>query len=349
MSTSTLTLDENTIQEARDLYRTSPKYMIRERMHFILLKNKGYSHKLISDVLDVTEKTTYNWLHTFQEGNLEALTNLNYKGQPSKLKAFGEQLVFEFMKKPVATFKEARKRIMDITGLERSLTQVREFMLKNKLIRRKVGQIPGKADLQAQDNFKKNKLKRLILLAKNFRIRLLFVDASHFVHMPFLGYLYSLKRIFIRSAAGRKRFNVLGALDAVNQKLTTICNESYINAETVCQLLQLLAQQYVGEKIYIILDNARYQRCLLVKETAKRLGIKLVFLPPYSPNLNLIERLWRFVKKEVLYNEFYSTFQDFKDSISSCLEKIKTGKYKNELQSLVTLKFQTFEYCKTNP
>ena len=312
-------------------------------MHFLQLKVKGYSHQMIADILDVTERSTFNWWHTFQQGNLEALANLNYKGQPSRLDAFAEQLVFEFMNKPIATLKEARKRIQQITGLKRSLPQVRQFLLKHKLIRRKVGQMPANADLTEQDNFKKNKLARLILLAQHCRIRLFFFDAAHFVHLPFLGYLYSLKRMFIRSAAGRRRFNVLGALDAITHQLTTITNESYITAETVCQLLQLLAKQYSGQKIYVILDNARYQRCRLVQETAQQLGIKLIFLPPYSPNLNLIERMWRFVKNEVLYNEFYPSFPNFKESISACLNKIKSRYYEQELQSLLNLQFQTYE------
>lgn len=108
-------------------------------------------------------------------------------------------------------------------------------------------------------------------------------------------------------------------------------------------MLQLLVQKYIGEKIYVILDNARYQRCRLVQETAQQLGVKLIFLPPYSPNLNLIERMWRFVKNEVLYNEFYLTFQKFKESISACLKKINSGHYEHELQSLLNLQFQTYE------
>lgn len=336
-------LNEEIIQHAQVLYRSASNFKIRQRMHFLLLKAKGYTHEMIADILEVSVKTTFNWAGIFQVGHFKALTTLNYKGQPSKLKNYGEQLVFEFIEKPVATFKQAKKRILEITGLERSLPSVRNFLLNNKLFRRKVGQIPKKADVKAQANFKKNKLERLVKLAQHLRIRLLFVDASHFVHLPFLGHLYSLKRIFIRSAAGRKRFNVLGALDAINHSLTTICNESYINAQAVCQLLECLAKQYVGEKIYLVLDNARYQRCRLVQETARALGIKLVFLPPYSPNLNLIERLWRFVKNDVLYNEFYSAFDQFKTAISKCLEKIQTGEYEKELQSLLTLRFQTFE------
>lgn len=335
--------NDDVLQQAQELYKKSPSSQIRQRMHFILLKAKGYTQQLIGDILNVTERTTYHWWQIFQAGGLEALADLHYQGQPSKLRAFGEQLIFAFINEPVATFKEARHRIIEKTGIERGLTQVREFMLKHKLLRRKVGQIPDKADVKEQHNFKANKLDKLISLAKESLIQLIFVDASHFVHQPFLGYLYSLKRIFIRSAAGRKRYNVLGALNAISHQLTTICNESYINAETVCKLLHKIAQEYVNETIYIILDNARYQRCLLVQETANMLGINLVFLPPYSPNLNLIERLWRFVKNEVLYCEFYSTFMEFKSAIDSCLNKIITKHYKSELQSLLNLKFQTFE------
>jgi len=340
----TLELSEEIIEEARSLYKTSSKFQIRQRMHFVLLKAKGYTHEMIADILNVTSRVTFTWGQILREDGFKALATLKYKGQASKLKEFGEQLVFNFIQKPVASLKEAQKRIKEITGLERSLPQVRHFMLKNNLKRRKVGQIPGKADLEAQDNFLKNKLSRLVKLAQNGRIRLLFLDACHFVHQPFLGYLYGLKRLFILSASGRKRFSVLGALDAISHSLTTICNESYINAATVCELLKLLAEQYAGEKIYIILDNARYQRCLFVQATAAALGIKLVFMPPYSPRFNLIERLWRFVKNDVLYNEYYSTFHTFKNAVTTCLGKITTGQYKKELQSLLTLQFQTFEY-----
>jgi transposase len=344
-----LNLTEDLIQQIRANYRSSSNFKIRQRMHFLLLKNKGYSYNMIADILEVSFKTLINWAELFQIGHLDALTTLNYKGQPSILKKYGEQLVFEFIKKPVSTFKEARHRIRTLTGLERSLPQVRHFLIQNKLRRRKVGQIPKNADIEAQEKFKHGRLRRLIQLAESHRIRLLFLDASHFVHQPFLGYLYSLKRIFIPAAAGRKRYNVLGALDAITHTLTTVCNDSYINAQAVCQLLECLAKQYIGEKIYLVLDNARYQKCALVKQMANQFKIELVFLPPYSPNLNLIERLWRFTKKKVLYNEFYSTFQEFKHAITKCCETVQTGNCEEELQSLLTLNFQSFEMCKNNP
>ena len=336
---------EKALEECRKLRF----WKIFQRLLFLVLKVKGYSNDMIADILSVSITTIFNWQHIFREAGLEALTALHYKGQPSALNAYGTQLALEMDNNPVGSLKEAQDRIEKATGLKRSITQIRAFVQRHKLKRRKVGQIPDKANLQAQERFNNEQLQPLTKQAQHRGIRLLFLDAVHFVHLPFLGYLYGWTRKFIRSAAGRKRFNVLAALDAVDHTLTTICNETYINATTVCQLLELLAKQYAGEAIYIILDNARYQRCHLVHQTAVALGIHLVFLEPYSPNLNLIERLWRFVKKQVLYNKYYSNFDAFKVAVSTCLEKITHGKYAAELQALLTLKFQTFAHSKINP
>jgi len=170
----------------------------------------------------------------------------------------------------------------------------------------------------------------------------LFVDAAHFVLAPFLGFLWSVVRIFIQAPSGRQRFNVLGALNALTHELITITNEAYITAESVCALLEKIANLYVGIPISIFLDNARYQRCALVIEKARSLNIELCFLPAYSPNLNLIERVWKFVKKKCLYSKYYEKFPAFKEAISACLEETMTT-HKTDLASLLTLRFQTFE------
>ena len=102
--------------------------------------------------------------------------------------------------------------------------------------------------------------------------------------------------------AGRQRFNVLGALDAISHQLVTVTNHTYINAHSVCQLMQKLRLLTPERPIVLILDNARYQKCALVWLLASELNIELLYLPPYSPNLNLIERLWKFVKKKCLYS-----------------------------------------------
>jgi transposase len=168
-----------------------------------------------------------------------------------------------------------------------------------------------------------------------------FVDAAHFVLAPFLGMLWCFARVFIPAPAGRQRFNVLGALNALTHELVTVTNNTYINAHSVCELLRRLATLPRTVPITLVLDNARYQKCQLVQSLADTLQIELLYLPPYSPNLNLIERLWKFVKKKCLYSTYYAHFNDFKGAISTCLAQTQTL-YKNELDTLLTLRFQTF-------
>ena len=146
----------------------------------------------------------------------------------------------------------------------------------------------------------------------------------------------------MRGPSGRKRFNVLGAIDAVTHELTTVCNDTVVNAETVCELLRTLAARYVGLPLTLVLDNARYQKCEVVRSLAAELGIELLYLPSYSPNLNLIERLWKFVKKECLSCRYYEDFARFKGAIAECLDGVE-DKHKSSIRSLLTLNFQTFE------
>jgi transposase len=168
---------------------------------------------------------------------------------------------------------------------------------------------------------------------------LLFMDGAHFVQSAFLGRLWCFARIFIRSPSGRKRWNVLGAYNAISGQLTTVANDGYITATTVCEMLRKLSVQYAGRPIVIVLDNARYQHCKLVEGLALELGITLQFLPSYSPNLNLIERLWKFVKKKCLYNIYYATFDEFMSGINDCLSLVETD-YKFEIATLMQPNFQ---------
>jgi transposase len=184
-----------------------------------------------------------------------------------------------------------------------------------------------------------------IAMAKAGESVLLFMDGVHFVQQAFLGCLWCFTRIFIRSPSGRKRWNVLGAYNAISGQLTTVANDGYITATTVCEMLRKLSVQYAGRPIVIILDNARYQHCKLVEELAKELGITLQFLPSYSPNLNLIERLWKFVKKKCLYNIYYATFDEFTFGINDCLNRVATD-YKIELATLMQPNFQDLKNVK---
>jgi len=166
--------------------------------------------------------------------------------------------------------------------------------------------------------------------------------------LPFLGYLYSFRVRFIKAASGRQRFSVLSALNAMTKEVVTITDHGYINAVSVYTLLQKLHDLFQNLPIVVIMDNARYQRCTLLKETARKLGIQIFFLPPYSPNLNLIEMLWKFVKKKTLYNQYYLHYGQFHKAISNCLKQTGTN-YEQDLHTLLVAKFQSFKNATVQP
>lgn len=170
-----------------------------------------------------------------------------------------------------------------------------------------------------------------------------FVDAAHFVMGGVMGSVWSKKRVFIQTPSGRSRFNVLGAINPLNQKLLVVTNEDYINSASVCELLQKIRKAHPDRRIPVklVMDNARYQRCKLVVAEAKALGIEIVFLPPYSPHFNLIERLWKFVKKTCLYSCYYQSFSAYKQSILDCLANTDNS-HQAKLKKLLNPKFQSF-------
>lgn len=207
---------------------------------------------------------------------------------------------------------------------------------------RKVGTIPAKADVEEQAQFLEIELQPRLAEAQQGKRTVMYVDAAHFIYAPFLGCLWCLVRLFIPGPSGRKRYNVLAALDAITHQVVRVTNVGYINAESVCTLLRQIADAGLSRPITLVLDNARYQHCELVRSLAQSLKIELLFLPTYSPNLNLIERLWKYVKKQCLACKWFDTFDEFSQAIDECLDKLPTV-HKCRMDTLLTLNFQTFE------
>jgi transposase len=170
-----------------------------------------------------------------------------------------------------------------------------------------------------------------------------FVDAAHFVYGPVLGFLWCLVRHFVRAPSGRQRYSVLGALDAVAKRLVRVTTTGGAGADAVCQLLRAVADAVPFGPVTLVLDNARYQHTADVKALARSLRIELLYLPSYSPNLNLIERLWKFVKKEALASRYRPTFAEFTAAIDDCLNHLDT-RHREQMETLLTLNFQTFDY-----
>jgi transposase len=202
--------------------------------------------------------------------------------------------------------------------------------------------IPGKVDTAKQRQWLEKELNPAIEQAGNGEIHLLFCEAAHFTLSAFVSRVWSRVRVFLKTSHGRNRINVRGAVDAVSKEITTLINTTYITTETIVEFLGQLKEKYTQKPIYIILDNAKYQRCNMVMQKARELAITILFLPPYSPNLNIIERLWKFTKKQILYGKYYDTAEKFHMAIRCFFEKINHY-HQSELECLLTLNFQLFD------
>jgi transposase len=171
---------------------------------------------------------------------------------------------------------------------------------------------------------------------------LLFLDPMHQIHNNENDYTWQLKGIKgtrqVLVNTGRKRFNIIGAINPVTLGPTIILTEENCSAEVIEAFLEEVKKQYNKAKtICIILDNARYQRSNLVQTTAKFFNIDLLYLPPYSPNLNLIERLWRFFKKEIIKNKYYADYATFEKAVETFFTQF--GNRKEDLRTLLNFKF----------
>jgi transposase len=325
-----------------------PDPRVQRKMEILWLKHHGLTHADIARLAGVARSTVQRTLDEFRAGGLEQLRRCPWAGPGSALDEHRRSLEDYFTEHPPRSVKEAQRVIHERTGLRRGLTQVRRFLRRLGLKPRKVAAIPippkQTADEHAREQrrFLEQELEPRLAEARAGRRDVYFVDAAHFVYAAFLGWLWCLARRCIRAASGRKRYNVLGALHAVSHRLVRVTNHGYINAESVCALLRAVAAAGVGRPLTLVLDNARYQKCALVQELARSLGIELLYLPGYSPNLNLIERVWKFVKKQCLQSIEHTTYEAFTGAIDKCLEESATT-HKPEMDSLLTHNFQTFD------
>jgi transposase len=325
-----------------------PAPLVQRKMEVLWLKHHGLAHEDIARLAGVSRSSVHRYLADFLHGGLAALRRFPWKGRRGPLDDHRAALEEHFRQHPPRSVKEAQQAIQERTGLRRGLTQVRRFLLRLGLRPRKVAAVPvppkGTAEGHAQEQrrFRDDELGPLLAEARAGRRDVYFVDAAHFVYASFLGWVWCWARLCMRAASGRKRYNVLGALHAVSHRLIRVANHSYINAPAVCDLLRAVAAAGVGRPVTLVLDNARYQKCALVQGLARSLGIHLLYLPSYSPNLSLIERVWRFVKRRCLGSVYQPTYERFTAAIDGCLQGLATT-HKAEMRSLLTHKFHTFE------
>lgn len=323
-----------------------PHPHVQQKMEALWLKGHNLPHQQIATLTGVSTNTLRRYFREFQDGGIEASQQTHFHQPESLMEDHADRIIDYFAGHPPATVNEARAKIAEVTGIERSLTQVRVFLKKLGLRRLKVGVLPAEPDIQEQRKFLEEKLGSRLEEAQAKKRIVLFADAAHFVFGAFLGYLWVWTRLFVHSPKGRHRYNVLGAVNAITREILSLTNDTVIDGEVVCVFLRQVAQHYAGKRITIVCDNAKYFKSQMVQALATELGIELLLLPTYSPNLNIIERFWKFLKKQCLYSKYYETFTSFKAAINRELTNANR-KHQKELESLLTLNFQSYEEAPT--
>jgi transposase len=330
-------IEKETISEALD----DPSIDDRSKRKLMVLRmhDLNVPHAKIAGILNISDDTVTNYLNLYLKGGLDALLENRYYRPSSSVKAYLDQIKESLAKEPVATAKQGAARIEEISGVKLSEDQARRIMKQMGMQYRKTAAVPGEADGQMQLEFLNEELIPRLDDARQGRRRVFFVDAAHFVLGAFLGMIWCFARIFVRTGSGRQRYSVLGAIETRDHGLVSVRTSGSVNAETVCELMLKIERGYPGEKVTLVMDNARYQRNSKVQELAEHLGIELLYLPPYSPNLNLIERLWKLVKRKCLQNTYYPDFAQFRAAIDTFLDSLD-GERKPLLRSLITENFQ---------
>lgn len=331
-----LSQDEREI--LRESHRSEQVKRQADRIKTILYLDLGMSYEEVSRLLLLDESTIRRYENEYNKNGLDGLLTVNYQGGISKLTSEQEkQLIEELERKVYLSAKEVCAYVKDTFQIEYTPEGMVHLLHRIGFVYKKTKQVPGKANEEKQREFieKYEKLKEEM----NPNDKVYFLDGTHPHHNSIASYGWIKKgeTVETKSNTGREKLNLNGALNIQDCEVI-IREEETINADAVVNLLQEIELKNLEAGIiYVILDNARYNRAKKVQEYVEGSKIKLIFLPSYSPNLNIIERLWWFFQKEVLYNQYYEKFSDFKEVVMSFFENIHV--HKDKLSRLLTDNF----------
>ena len=305
-----------------------------DRIRIILLLDQGEPMIKIAEYFFLTERSISNYRDRYKQGGLEELLNDYYTGRTAYLSPEEQsKLTLELESKVYPTTKSVISYIKKEFGVVYTVGGVTTLLHKLGFSYKKPKGVPGKAKTEEQEAFVKryNRVKKKGLVY--------FADSTHPMLNPILsaGWIRKGKEYEVKTNSGRQRVNINGAIE---MKTLNVVSRSCkrVNGSSMCDLLKAIRLKHPkARKVHLILDNAPYNKSNQVKDLARELKIKILYLPAYSPNLNPIERLWKFMKKEVMANRYYPDLETFQKELMLFLRGIR--KHRQELSTLITDNF----------
>ena len=332
-------LDKQELAELRAAHRQALNAREAYRINAVILLGNGRTVADVADALLFDPETVRTYFKRYKKGGIQALLRMNYVGSEAWLDAVQLAVLDAHLQENLHLTAESVARWVETrwdvcytpSGMTAVLRRLGYVYKKPKLV-------PGKADAAAQKAF----LNDYENLKKNSDEgdAILFMDATHPQHNPVIsyGWIKRGKEHPVKSNTGRRRLNINGAIDVQRMSAEIRFDDTIDAVSTIALFGQIERANPLAKRITIICDNARYYRSKAVAQFLKGSRINLLFLPPYSPNLNLIERFWKFFKRNVLYNHYYETFVDYKDACTRFFRELDL--HVSQLRSLLRENFE---------
>jgi len=326
----------------RQAHRSLKDKKHADRIKALLSLNAGYDIVEVAKILLLDEVTLWRYVQKFQEKGIDGLLEYHYHGGKSRLNVLQQKALEQYLvSHTFTTAQQVQMYVRKTYGKTYSLIGVTKLLHRMGFTYKKPKIVPGKVSPVLQQEFlnKYQNIKQTL----GQKDQIYFSDATHPTHntKPSYGWIKKGKAhdVYIKSNSGRSRLNVLGALN-IQDKKAVIIERKTIDALAIIELLTEVAKKQPHGKVYMVFDNAKYHHARIVNNWfLNHPRFRRIFLPAYSPNLNIIERLWRFFHQKVTNNHYFATFQEFKEITMQFFQNLK--QYKQELDTLLTENFQT--------
>ncbi len=332
-------LDESTANRLRLEQRKAKDRRVYIKVTVLLMLHNQCSMQLIAESLGIDDSTVYRYRQAYMSLGLEGYLITAFLPYSGRLSDAEEIFLKEELESNLyISSQEVADFIQRTFGVQFSNSAVVKLLNRLGFVYKKTKSVPSKACAAEQEDFLKE--MEALLAQKTDNQVVYFNDAVHPQHntRSDYGWIYKGKDFEMPANSSRFRLNLNGALNAHDVTEVEIVEVERVNAQACIQLWSKQVLKHPGKTIYNICDNAAYYHSKVLKSwLADNPWCKVLYLPPYAPNLNLIERLWKYLRKQVISYYYYDHFEEFRRAVLGFFKNIK--EHKVALEKLLTLKF----------
>lgn len=330
--------ERNILREAQKAYRHDNRIYLR--ITVLLMMDQGFSADQISDALGLDRSTVYRYHQRFLSVGFDAYLDLCVGGSSCRLSAAEQEGLKAHLETQLYNSAgQVCAYVLEAYGVSYSENGMISLLHRLGFVYKKTRQIAPHAKPAVQEAFVEELTQKAATLKPSEG--LYFMDGVHpqYNTRPDYGWIRKGQDFKIKANSGRKRVNINGLINAQDPIDVCALSSNRINGQSTIELFEhLMSLNPDKERFYVVCDNARYYHSKVLKAWLKDKPIELIFLPAYSPNLNLIERLWKLMRKKTINSHYYDTYDKFHQAILDFFNQIE--KYEMELKSLITWKFQ---------